>query len=280
MRALRYTLCDVFTDRPLTGNALAVFTNAGGLDDATLQALAREMNLSETVFVLPPQQGGHFRLRIFTPRREIPFAGHPTLGAALVVGRSVQLEQLLLETGRGLVPVRIEHQAELPVFGWMTQPLPTVTACEHPASLLDALGLTRAVLPIQVYDNGIRHALVAVESATLVEKLAPDLLRLSLLPVDCTSVFAGQGQAWKTRAFAPQLGIAEDPATGSAAGPLGLHLVRHGVVALGTELMLDQGTEIQRPSRLWVRVLGDGEQAQAVEVGGQAVVVGRGELKL
>jgi trans-2,3-dihydro-3-hydroxyanthranilate isomerase len=280
MRTLRYSLCDVFTDRPLTGNALAVFTDPSGLEDGTLLALAREMNLSETAFLLPPKQGGHFQLRIFTPRQEVPFAGHPTLGAALVVGRSVQLERLTLETGRGLVTVRIERHAEVPVFGWMTQPQPTITRFDEQAALLEALGLTRAVLPIELYDNGIRHALVAVESAARVEKLVPDLSKLSLLGVDCTSVFAGQGQNWKTRVFAPRFGIPEDPATGSAAGPLGLHLVRHHLVAPGTELILEQGAEIQRPSRLWVRVVGNAEEAREIEVGGQAVVIARGELRL
>jgi trans-2,3-dihydro-3-hydroxyanthranilate isomerase len=279
MPTLRYTLCDVFTDRPLTGNALAVFSDAARLDPDTMQSVAREMNLSESVFLLPPGGGGHFRLRIFTPRREVPFAGHPTLGAALVIGRSVQLERLVLETGRGPIEVRIERNADQP-FGWMSQPIPTIAPLESARELLAALGLEKAMLPIELYDNGIRHALVAVEESALVERLTPDLGRLASLPVDAVSVFAGGDASYKTRVFAPAFGIAEDPATGSAAGPLGLHLVRHGRARYDTELIIEQGAEILRPSRLHVRVRGDGGEAERIEVGGQVVVIGRGELRL
>ena len=104
---LRYVVCDVFTDRPLTGNQLAVFTDARDIDEELLQPLALEMNFAETVFLLPPRDGGHARMRIFTPRREIPFAGHPTLGTAFVVGESTQLREVVLETGAGLVPVSL-----------------------------------------------------------------------------------------------------------------------------------------------------------------------------
>ncbi len=279
MRVLRYTLCDVFTDRPLTGNALAVFTEAGGLEPDRMQALARELNLSESVFLLPARPGAHFRLRIFTPRREVPFAGHPILGAALVIGRSVQLERLVLETGRGLVEVRIEREGDRPFRGWMSQPIPTITPFQPARPLLEALGLAEALLPIELYDNGIRHALVAVREPAQVARLAPDLGQLAALPVEATSVFAGGGGAWKTRVFAPIFGIGDDPATGSAAGPLGLHLVRHGLVLRETELAIDQGAEIGRPSRLLVCVHGDSDAVQ-IEVGGQVVVLGRGELRL
>jgi trans-2,3-dihydro-3-hydroxyanthranilate isomerase len=280
MPICRYTLCDVFTDRPLTGNALAVFTNAGQLPTETMQSVAREMNLSETVFVLPPQSGGHFRLRIFTPRREVPFAGHPTLGAALVIGQSVQLDCLLLETGMGQVPVAIEREAATPVFGWMKQPNPTVARVEEPTALLSALGLERSVMPIESYNNGVAHVMVAVESAERVSQLAPDLNRVAELPFDCVSVFHATGASAKTRVFAPAAGVAEDPATGSAAGPLGWHLLRHGRLEAGQVLEIQQGVEIARPAALRVRVQGDRARVESIEVGGHAVVIGRGELKI
>src|SRR5262245_43847159 len=126
MRPLRYVVCDVFTDRALTGNQLAVFTDARDLDDALMQALAREMNFAESTFVLPAAAGGHARIRIFTPRVEVPFAGHPTLGTAFVVGEATQLRDVVLETGAGLVPVRLEREGAQVRFGWMTQPVPQI----------------------------------------------------------------------------------------------------------------------------------------------------------
>jgi trans-2,3-dihydro-3-hydroxyanthranilate isomerase len=151
MRVLRYLICDVFTDKPLTGNQLAVFTNGAKLDAGTMQALAREMNFSETTFVLPAAAGGHAKVRIFTPTREIAFAGHPILGTAFVIGATVQLDVLRLETGSGIVPVRLEREGTRAVFGWMDQPLPTIEPFGEAERLLAAAGVERAALPIEVY---------------------------------------------------------------------------------------------------------------------------------
>src|SRR5439155_26991436 len=118
---LRYVVADVFTDTPLTGNQLAVFTDGRGVDDATMQTLAREMDLSETVFVLP-SENAHARIRVFTPTAELPLAGHPTLGAAFVLGQPMQLTEILLETGSGVIPTRLEREGARVSFGWMTQP--------------------------------------------------------------------------------------------------------------------------------------------------------------
>src|ERR687885_1082982 len=126
MPTLRYVVCDVFTDTPLTGNQLAVFTDARGLNDERMQALARELKFSESTFVFPPEEGGHAKMRIFTPAAEIPFAGHPTLGTAFVLAAPLQLPEIRLETGSGIVPVRLEREQDRIVFGRMDQPLPTV----------------------------------------------------------------------------------------------------------------------------------------------------------
>src|SRR5690348_1233613 len=125
MTTLRYVIADVFTDTPLEGNPLAVFTDARALDDATMQRLAKETNLSETVFVLPPEEGGHARIRIFTPVKELQFAGHPTLGSAFVLGGPLQADEILLETARGIVAVALEREGPRLVFGRMTQPIPS-----------------------------------------------------------------------------------------------------------------------------------------------------------
>jgi trans-2,3-dihydro-3-hydroxyanthranilate isomerase len=276
---IRYVVCDVFTDRPLTGNQLAVFTDARDLDTELMQALAREMRFSESTFVLPPAAGGHARVRIFTPRRELPFAGHPTLGTAFVVGESTQLGEIRLETGVGVVPVRLEREGARVVFGWMTQPAPTVAPFARTGELLAALGVERSELPVEVYDNGIAHVFVALPSREAVAAVRPDMGRLEALPVVGANVFSGAGESWKTRMFAPAGGVPEDPATGSAAGPLALHLGRHGRVPFGTTIRIEQGAEINRPSLLHARVRGDAG-APIVEVGGAAVVVARGEFRL
>jgi trans-2,3-dihydro-3-hydroxyanthranilate isomerase len=278
-RPLRFVVCDVFTDRPLTGNQLAVFTDARGVDDPTMQALAREMGFSESVFVLPATAGGHARARIFTPRHELPFAGHPTLGTAFVVGEATQLREVVIETAAGLVPVRLEREGARVVFGWMTQPAPRIMPFAAEGELLAALGATRSALPVECYDNGIAHVYVMLDSRDAVAALRPDLERLARLPAGGVNVFAGAGAAWKTRMFAPASGVAEDAATGSAAGPLALHLIRHGRLGFGETIQIEQGEELGRPSVLHARVQ-DGAGGPLIEVGGSAVIVARGEFRL
>jgi trans-2,3-dihydro-3-hydroxyanthranilate isomerase len=280
MPTFRYMVADVFTDTPLAGNALAVFTDAREIPQDVLQPLARELNLSESVFVLPPEGDGHARIRIFTPAAEVPFAGHPTLGTAFVLAAPLQLQEIRLETGAGLVPVRLERDGPRIVFGWMSQPLPTFAPFPEEDELLDAIGVERSELPVEVYDNGIKHVYVTLASEEEVAALEPDLSRLvrfdAVLGFNC---LAGSGARWKTRMFAPGGGVPEDPATGSAAGPLALHLARHGRIAFGDEIQISQGSEIGRPSTLHARVEGTAEEVERVEVGGSAVVVARGEFR-
>ena len=281
MPAFRYVVADVFTDTPLAGNQLAVFTDASAIPEELLQPLAREVNFSETVFVLPKEHDGHARIRIFTPAAEIPFAGHPTLGTAFVLAAPMQLDEIRLETGAGVVPVRLEREGARIVFGRMEQPIPTVEPYSDQKELFEALGVEGSGLPVELYDNGMRHLYVALASEAAVAALKPDLGHLGELPaVLGISCFAGAGSTWKTRMFAPGGGVPEDPATGSAAGPLALHLARHGRIAFGDEIVISQGAEIGRPSTLYARVEGSSEQVEKVEVGGSAVVVARGEFRL
>lgn len=282
-KTLRYVLCDVFTNRPLEGNALAVFTDARAIadDSALMQAIAREMNLSETTFVLPAQKGGHARARIFTPAVELPFAGHPTLGTAYVLSSPLQLPLINLELAGGIVPVRFEGAGQTASFGWMSQPLPTVTPFPDAGELLAALGLEGSTLPIEIYDNGIRHVYVGVPTLEALVACKPDLARLARVPVGGCIVYAPRGdKAWDVRGFHPAEGIAEDPATGSAAGPMGLHLIRHGRAHYGDELTLSQGAQVGRPSTLYVRIAGAAAGPTEIEVGGHVVSVARGEFVL
>ena len=278
MTAFRYVVADVFTDTPLTGNQLAVFTDAREIPEEMLQSLAREMNFSETVFVYPPEGDGHVKMRIFTPSVELPFAGHPTLGTAFVLAAPLQLVEIRLETGRGTVPVRLEREGARISFGWMEQPLPTVEPFEGAEALQEALGV-RSALPVELYDNGVPHVYVAFASRDEVAALQPDLGRLAQIGLVGVNCFAGAGTAWKTRMFATGHGVAEDPATGSAAGPLAYHLARHGRIAFGDEIEIEQGAEILRPSKLYARAFGTSAGAERIEVGGSAVVVARGEFR-
>jgi trans-2,3-dihydro-3-hydroxyanthranilate isomerase len=275
----RYVVVDVFTDTPLQGNQLAVFTDARELPEHLLQPLALEIGFSETVFVYPSETA-HARIRIYTPSSEIPFAGHPTLGTAFVLGQPMQLDAITLETGAGMVPVRLEREGAKVVFGRMEQPIPTVEPFEE-APLLAALGVDRAELPVELYDNGMRHVYVALASEEHVASVEPDLKALTRLGAKTGfNCFAGAGSRWKTRMFAPGESVPEDPATGSAAGPLALHLARHGRIAWGEEIEISQGVEIGRPSTLYARAEGTVDRVERVEVGGAAVVVARGEFSL
>ena len=281
MRTCRYVLVDVFTDRALAGNQLGVFTDARDLDELTMQALALELGLSEVVFVLPPREGGTVRVRIFTPRNELAFAGHPCLGAAFVLGAPLQLGVIALETGSGIVPVELERdESGRIVYGRMVQPVPTVAPYERADELLAALGVRASALPVEVYDNGARHAYVVLRSRDEVAALRPDPNALREHHLVGAIACSGEGTTWKLRMFSPDVGISEDAATGSAAGPLACHLVRHGVLPWGEQIEIEQGAEIGRPSTLYARAQGDGDAIESVEVGGSAVVVARGEFRI
>jgi len=275
----RYVVADVFTDKPLTGNQLAVFTDAREIPEDMLQPLAREMAFSETVFVLPAESGGHVRIRIFTPATELPFAGHPVLGSAFVLGGPLQLVEIRLETGSGIVPVTLEREGARIVFGWMQQPIPEFEPFAEAEELQELLGV-HSQLPIELYHLGPKHVYLELSSEDQVAALAPDFAALARLTHAGVNCFAGSGKRWKTRMFAPADGVPEDPATGSAAGPLATHLARHGRIAFGDEIEISQGEELRRPSKLYARVDGSAERIERVEVGGSAVIVARGEFKL
>lgn len=278
MPGLRFAIVDVFTDRPLSGNQLAVFTDARGVDDGTMQELAREIGFSETTFVVPPERGGTVRVRIFNPHHEMPFAGHPVLGTAFVLAAPLQRGAVTLETGAGLVDVTLDRdESGRIVFGRMRQPVPEVGAFTDTEALFEALGVTRSLLPVEVYDNGARHLFVALETEDEVAALAPNVEQVAALGLTGANCVAGSGRRWKMRMFWEH---GEDAATGSAAGPLACHLCRHGLVEWGAEIEIAQGAEIGRPSTLVARAEGREDEISAVDCGGSAVVVARGEFRL
>jgi trans-2,3-dihydro-3-hydroxyanthranilate isomerase len=273
-----YLLVDVFTDAPLEGNQLAVVTDARDIAGEQMQRLARELNLSETVFVLAAHGEGDVRIRIFTPTVEMPFAGHPVLGCAIVVASALDSGEVTFETGAGAVSVAVERTGPAACFGRMRQPIPSWAPFEREVELLQALGVERSGLPVEVYRNGPRHVFVELAGEAEVAALEPDMRALLALGPLTISCFAGSRQSWKTRMFAPGLGVAEDPATGSAAGPLAVHLSRHGRIAFGEEIAIRQGEEIGRPSLLQARADGSAQRIERVEVGGSAVIAAQGDL--
>jgi trans-2,3-dihydro-3-hydroxyanthranilate isomerase len=272
----RYVLLDVFTDERFSGNPLAVFTDARGLEAEVMGRIANELNLSETTFILPAEGEGDARVRIFTPRRELPFAGHPVVGTAWVVGRSVALGRLVFETGVGPIEVELERRDGQLVRAVMSQPRPRFSPAEDPEALLAALRLPYRGHALEVADNGFGHAIVPVDSLEALATLTPDIAALAALDEAVTfTVWADAGDVIRSRVFAPAAGVAEDAATGSAAGPLAAQLVRDGVRRAG-RVTIVQGVELGRPSRIEV----DADDAGDVRVGGACVVTGRGFLDL
>jgi trans-2,3-dihydro-3-hydroxyanthranilate isomerase len=275
-----YVVADVFTERPLKGNPVAVFTAGQDVPGEIMQSIARELNLSETVFVLPATAGGDAKVRIFTPALELPFAGHPVLGTAYVLAQDTDKGEIRLETGAGVVPVTLTRQDGRITAGRMSQTIPTWEVFDAAAELLAALGVRYSVLPVEVYTNGPRHLYVMLDNPDVLAALRPDMATLGQLPGIGVNCFAGSGTRWTTRMFGPSLGVPEDPASGSAAGPLAVHLARHRKIEFGQRIEITQGRQIHRTSTLYARVDGEGDRIDKVEVAGSAVIVARGELIL
>jgi trans-2,3-dihydro-3-hydroxyanthranilate isomerase len=279
----RYEVVDVFTDTPLQGNPVAVFTDASELSAEVMQSAARELNLSESVFVIdgPSDPGGYdAHIRIFTPATELPFAGHPVLGTAFVIGAAQRLALVRLKTAAGVIPIALSRERDRLVYGEMEQPIPEFEPFDGADDVLTAVGVERSELPVMSCRNGPVHVYVALPSEEAVAALDPDLAALRKMEGVGVSCFAGRGGRFKTRMFGPGVGVPEDPATGSAAGPLAVHLARHGWSEYDRPIQIRQGEEIGRPSVIHARVDGSDERIRRVAVGGAAVVVAHGEYRL
>jgi len=298
----RFVIADVFTQERFGGNQLAVFTDGSGLDSETMQDIAREMNYSETTFLLPPERGGDYRVRIFTPAHELPFAGHPLVGSAYVIvaeqmkQSSEPLTSITLEAGVG--PIQVEVQTKGGKLGrsTMTQPLPVVRG-SYPdipgvakALSLDASRIIQTGLPVETIFNGIAVMIVPVEKRAAIENIKIDAGALEQISneVGASTVLVFTRETVlptstvHCRVFAPAAGVSEDAATGSANGPLGFYLVRHKMVEAQatTRIVSEQGYEMKRPSLLYidVDVHSASSEVSAVRVGGGVVIAGRGEI--
>ncbi len=286
MESHPFQLIDVFTDRPLAGNQLAVFREAQRIPEQLLGAIAREMNLAETVFIYPSEEGLTARIRIFTTWCEVDFAGHPVLGTACLLAKDETqgdgFATITLETKREPVAIDASCAPGGSLSGWMKQPLPTISKWDGDLdSIVSILGIKPA-LPVELYNNGIPHLYIGVDSVDDVLAIEPDFAALrnysAGVRINC---FAVNGKKVTTRMFSPfDPSQPEDPATGSAAGPLAAHLVRHDLLASGDEITISQGEKVGRPSTLLASATWDGMELTALRVGGSACPVGKGQLTL
>lgn len=290
--AHRYVTVDVFTERPLEGNSLAVFPDASGISDITMQKIARELNLSETVFLLPATRPDcAVNVRIFTPKLELSFAGHPTIGASFVVlDEKIVPEgtaQFALEEKVGPVRIRVE-QGVRPLI-WLTSPSITSGRLYDPDVCAKALGLNSSDLlevSPQVVSAGNPTLIVAVRDRELVDRAWVDTSGLALLkskeePPLLVMVFSPTPSGAYTRVFGPEYGVPEDPATGSATGPLATFMIQHQLVssAPGTRFVSEQGVTMGRPSVLHVQLNGE-KGVNGIEIGGYVTPVAEATMRL
>ena len=300
MSRYRYVLVDVFTDRPFGGNPLAVFPDARGIDAKTMQLIAKEFNLSETTFVLPPtEKGADYKVRIFTPTAELPMAGHPTVGTTFVLAQEdhsapTQPTTMLLEEGVGVIPVTL---------GWNSSPAPRITMQQLRPSFgprFENQDIVASVLslepddmmsdvPTEVVSCGVPFLLVPIKTLQAIQRISfqQSLWQQQLAHVPGILVFTRQTQTPEAtvhcRMFAPALGIAEDPATGAANGPLGCYLVRYGLVPTNepnVSLISEQGFEMGRPSLIYISVEHIDRDIHRVSIGGHWVFMGEGVLDI
>jgi trans-2,3-dihydro-3-hydroxyanthranilate isomerase len=301
---LQFYQADVFTSEPFGGNPLAVFPDAGELTDREFQQIAREMNLSETVFVLPPNDPrAAAKIRIFTPSREIPFAGHPVLGTFYVLGTLKRLPlqepvtKIFYECHLGVFPLELIILKGMIEQVVMSQPSPefleVVSSVEMIYELAKALGVQKTLItdspfPVEVVSTGLPVLIVPIRTLTAMKSMQVN--HSAILDVCArlgtngimvyTTMTLEENSTVHTRMFADPIGIPEDPATGSASGALGAYLVKNGVVEVGptTEVVIEQGYEIGRPSRILVQVFSDDDMIQNIKVGGQVVMVAEGKM--
>jgi trans-2,3-dihydro-3-hydroxyanthranilate isomerase len=292
LRRFPFLQLDVFSSRPFEGNSLAVFPDGRGLSDLDMQALAREMNLSETTFVLPRdpaiERERGVRVRIFTVQEELPFAGHPTLGTAFALRGSTGAAEVVLDLNAGRVPVRFEDSPGQPVFGEMTQVDPKFGLIHDRETVVRATSLRDGdidpSLPIQTISTGLPFTIVPLRGLDVIRRLQVDLVRAGeyLKQTGGGQFFYFVARETVDRAACLHARMlfygGEDPATGSAAGCATAWMVAHGVAQPDERVLIEQGIEMLRPSRIFVRASRVDNRVVNVRVGGNVVEVLRGEV--
>jgi trans-2,3-dihydro-3-hydroxyanthranilate isomerase len=292
-RKLAMAQWDVFSSKPLEGNSVAVFFDARGLSDAEMQAIARETNLSETTFVFPREQEVErergVRVRIFTVQEELPFAGHPTLGTAFALRGETGAKEISLDLNAGKIPVRFEDASDQPTFGEMTQLDPVFGAVQDREGFARAIGLSAEdfdpSLPIQTVSTGVPFTVTPLRSLEVIQKLSVNvsLANEYLKKTGAKFIYfvARETVDSAARLHARMMFYgSEDPATGSAAGCTAAWMVAHGVTQPEERVLIEQGIEMQRPSRIFVRAGRSDNRVVNVRVGGNSIEVMRAEMFL
>lgn len=291
LRRFSFIQLDVFTSRALEGNPLAVFADGRGLSDSEMRAIAREMNLSETTFILPRDQSTEkqrgIRVRIFTVQEELPFAGHPTLGTAFALRGDTAAAEIKLELNVGTIPVRFETPDGQPVFGEMTQNDPVFGPTHDPKKIAEVTGIPFADidpnLPVQTVSTAVPFVILPLRGLEAIGRLDINHARTSeyLKASDAKFCFCVTRETVNPAArlhARMTFYNGEDPATGSASGCAAAWMVEHGVALPDERVMIEQGVEMKRPSRIFVRASRSNDRVVNVRVGGNVVEVLRGEL--
>lgn len=281
---LDYEIIDAYTDKPLEGNPVAVYeNNVEDLDDNLMQKIALEMHLSETTFV-NYHKGDEYDVfvKIFTPVNELDFAGHPLLGSALSIFRKLQKNDLLIKTNKGIFKFYVEqlNNSNRKYFVKMEQPLPNFYLYDKQESLLNAIGKTKSTLPIYLYDVGARHVFIGVENEEELYSLDVNyqiLKKHENMALNCFCK-ANDGK-WHLRMFSPAYGVVEDFATGSATGPLALHLAKHSIIEYGHKIEIFQGYKVNKISRMYGLAIKKNEDI-FIYSEGEAILLGKGTLNL
>jgi trans-2,3-dihydro-3-hydroxyanthranilate isomerase len=298
MARLHYHKVDVFTDRAFGGNPLSVFTDGQGISAEMMQILAKELNLSEATFVLPAKNpNNNYHVRIFTPARELPIAGHPTVGTAFILAREGMIERkgdpttVVFEEGVGDIPVALQFEGDRPGMIWMTQPQPRFgreANAEERTGIAAMLSLPAEAIdnryPVQTVTSGVSFLYVPVTNLAAIKgiRVNLDLHERVMSAFDTTGVFVftteveTAGSTVHSRMFAPAAGVLEDPATGAASGPLGAYLVRYGLATDPHHIVSEQGLEMGRPSYVQIQVDKQGDRIGTVRVGGTCHYMGEG----
>jgi trans-2,3-dihydro-3-hydroxyanthranilate isomerase len=302
MTGIEFYIVDVFTEKRFGGNQLAVFRDGSGLDTKMMQTIANEINYSETTFLLPPEQGGDYRVRIFTPAIELPFAGHPLVGTGFTIVAEKLIQSngdtttVKMETGVGEIQVTVSNINQQEKYGYsvMTQPVPKVQSqWTHRARLAKAFDLElsdiKNGIPIEVLYNGIPVMIVPVVSIQSLKRIRVDMRALEDIVKESraktillfTTETSEANSTAHCRVYAPGAGVLEDAATGSANGPLGFYLARHHLIEVKslTKITSEQGYEMNRPSKLNIELdLDEEKSVTGVRVGGGVAITGRGEI--
>jgi trans-2,3-dihydro-3-hydroxyanthranilate isomerase len=302
MRRLHYHKVDVFTDRAFGGNPLSVFINGRGISGEMMQTLAKELNLSEATFVLPPvNPANSYKLRIFTPGKELPMAGHPTVGTTFILARENMIERqgdsttIVLEEGVGDIPVELEYKDDQPGMIWMTQPKPQFgkqATAEERTSIAAMLSLPESSLddryPVQIVSSGVPFLYVPIKDLASIRNVRfnVEINERIMKGFGTTEVFVftseveGRNSTVHSRMFAPGMGLTEDPATGAASGPLGAYLVHYGIARDPQHILSEQGIEMGRPSYIHIQIATQGDEITSARIGGTSHYMGEGFFEI